>query len=133
MNVSEIMATDLQVVTQDSTVGDAVLVLTEEHITGLPVVDSKGGLVGVLSTTDVLQATAEKDDAEAREELFRDTQVAEIMTPRPETVSPGTDVREASARMLSLEVHRLFVEDNGRLVGVISQTDVVRAVAKEGI
>jgi CBS domain-containing protein len=51
------------------------------------------------------------------------------MTPRPYTVAPDEDVREAARQMLYAEVHRLFVAEGDRLVGVISTTDIVRAVA----
>jgi CBS domain-containing protein len=51
------------------------------------------------------------------------------MTPRPLTISPDTEVKEAAQQMLYLEIHRLFVEQQGRLVGVISQSDIVRGVA----
>ena len=51
------------------------------------------------------------------------------MTPRPFTVTPDDDVREAARQMLYADVHRLFVTDGDRLIGVISTTDIVRAVA----
>jgi CBS domain-containing protein len=129
MKVAEIMRTDLKTVTGDATIADATLVLSEAHVSALPVVDRRDHLVGVLSTTDVLNAAAETADPEARERLFEITQVNEIMTPRPLTIAPDADIKEAAQQMLYLEVHRLFVEEDGRLVGVISQTDIVRAVA----
>jgi CBS domain-containing protein len=54
--------------------------------------------------------------------------VRDIMTPKPHVIEPEADVREAAQRMLYTEVRRLFVEDDGRLVGVISQTDIAHAV-----
>jgi CBS domain-containing protein len=45
------------------------------------------------------------------------------------TVGPEVDVASAARQMLYSEVHRLFVEDRGKLVGVISQTDLIRALA----
>jgi CBS domain-containing protein len=51
------------------------------------------------------------------------------MTSWPETTSPQEDVREVARRMLAGKVKRMFVEDHGALVGVISQTDIVAAVA----
>jgi CBS domain-containing protein len=93
------------------------------------VVDGRGQVLGVLTTTDVLNAAAETAGSEERERLFDQTTVQEIMTPRPLTITPDTEVKEAAQQMLYLEVHRLFVEDDGRLVGVISQSDIVRAVA----
>jgi len=52
----------------------------------------------------------------------------EVMTPWPVTVDPDLDVRQAAQEMLYLNVQRLFVEFDGALVGVISQTDIVAAV-----
>jgi CBS domain-containing protein len=51
------------------------------------------------------------------------------MTPQPLTIDPDADVRDAARQMLYAEVHRLFVVSGNRLVGVISTTDIVRAVA----
>jgi CBS domain-containing protein len=123
------MRTDVKTVTPDATIADAVLVLAEAHISAVPVVNGRNRMIGVLSTTDVLNAAAETAGAEEREQLFDRTAVSEIMTSRPATISPDADVKEAAQQMLYLEVHRLFVEDKGELVGVISQTDIVRAVA----
>lgn len=54
--------------------------------------------------------------------------VAELVTPNPYLIQPDADVREAAKHMLYGDVKRLFVEDQGRLVGVISQTDIAHAV-----
>jgi CBS domain-containing protein len=129
MKVADLMRTDLKVVEPDATIQDAVITLADGHVSALPVVDPRGRLIGVLSTTDVLQAEADCESAEERERLFEDTTIREIMTSRPVTVLPDTDVREAARQMLYFEIHRVFVEDEGKLVGVLSQSDVVRAVA----
>ena len=129
MKVADLMQTDLKTVTPGTTVSEAVMVLAESHISALPVVEHRGQLVGVLSTTDILNAAAETASPEQREELFENTLVREIMTTRPKTIDIDADVKEAAQQMLYLEIHRLFVEDEGKLVGVISQSDVVRGVA----
>ncbi|KPJ88013.1 MAG: hypothetical protein AMS18_13885 [Gemmatimonas sp. SG8_17] len=129
MKVADLMETDVQVVQEDLTVAEAVVILAEGHIRGLPVVNRRNRMVGVLSTSDVLEAAAECSDAEERNALFERTIVAEVMTSRPKTISPNANVKEAAKQMLELEVHRLFVEQGGELVGVISQSDIVRAVA----
>lgn len=64
-----------------------------------------------------------------RERLFDETPVRDLMTPQSRVIRPDADMLEAAREMLDLDVHRLFVEDEGRLVGVISQTDIVAAVA----
>ena len=128
MKVAELMVSDVKAVASDMTVTDAVALMTEHHVSALPVVDGRSRLLGVLSTTDVLQATAEATDGRAREQVFA-APVADFMTPRPATVRLEADVKEAAQQMLYLEVHRLFVVEDGQLVGVISQSDIVRGVA----
>ncbi|HEX5634645.1 MAG TPA: CBS domain-containing protein, partial [Gemmatimonadales bacterium] len=85
--------------------------------------------LGVISTSDVLEAEAEAGDADQRATVLEETLVTDLMTPRAITVSPDTDVQEAARQMLYADVKRLFVERDGELVGVISQTDIVTAVA----
>jgi CBS domain-containing protein len=129
MKVADVMATDLQIVNDESTIADAVFALADAHVHGVPVADQHGRFVGVLSTSDVLEATAETNTTEEREELFARTLVRDLMTPRPKTIGPEENLKVAAQQMLYLEVHRLFVEVDGELQGVISQSDIVRAVA----
>jgi CIC family chloride channel protein len=129
MKVSELMQTDVQTIPPDAVVNDAVVSLAESHITGLPVVDGGGRLVGVISTTDILASEEEVEDPAARTALFEGTLVRDLMTPRPLTITPEASVKEAAQEMLYADVHRLFVIDGKRVVGVISTTDIVRAVA----
>ncbi len=129
MRVSEVMQTNLKVIGAADLVGDAVALLADNHVSGLPVVDADGRLVGVLSNSDILQALAEHTDPVERERVFEQTEVRELMTPRPQTITPDANLRDAAQRMLYLEVHRLFVERDGRLAGVVSTTDLVRTMA----
>jgi CBS domain-containing membrane protein len=129
MKVADLMRTDVKTVDIDATVGDAITTLADVHVSALPVTDTRGQVVGVLSTTDILGALSETTEPAAREQLFDETPVRDLMTPRSRVIAPDADVLEAAREMLSLDVHRLFVEDEGRLVGVISQTDIVAAVA----
>jgi CBS domain-containing membrane protein len=123
------MRTDVKTVDLDATVADAITTLADVHVSALPVTDARGQVVGVLSTTDILGALSETTDPEVREQLFEETPVCDLMTPRSRVIAPDADILEAARQMLYLDVHRLFVEDDGRLVGVISQTDIVAAVA----
>jgi CBS domain-containing protein len=129
MKVAELMRTKLKTISADATVADAVAALAEAEVSALPVLDRYGRAVGVLSTREILKAEHGLQSSRARNRLFDDTLVLEIMAPWPVTVVPEMDVRDAAREMLYLEVQRLFVEENGALVGVISQTDVVGAVA----
>jgi CBS domain-containing protein len=133
MKVAELMQTTLKTISADATVADAVSALAEAHVSALPVLDRFGRAVGVLSTRDVLRAEHAMTSPDARERLFEETLVLEIMAPWPVTIAPDADVRDAAREMLYLEVQRLFVEDRGALVGVISQTDIVGAVATQKV
>lgn len=129
MKVAELMRTDVKTVDRDATVADAISALADVHVSALPVTNGHGRLVGVLSTTDILCALSETTEPEMRERLFDETPVRDLMTARSRVIAPDADILEAARAMLSLDVHRLFVEDEGQLVGVISQTDIVAAVA----
>lgn len=131
MKVSDIMRTKLETVAPDVSVLDAVTTMAEQHVSALPVLDLHGAIVGVISNTDVLQAEAEADDTEARAALFESSTVSDLMTARVRTIEASATVAEAAQQMLHLEVHRLFVVEDGRLVGVVSQTDIVRSVAEQ--
>lgn len=129
MRVADIMQTSLETIGIDDPVADAVAILADRHISGLPVVSKRGQLIGVVSTTDVLQLLAEAPDVEHRAAILEGTLVREIMTAKPITVTPDESVREAARQMLYGEIHRLFVEYDGILVGVVTQSDIVGAVA----
>jgi CBS domain-containing protein len=129
MKVHTLMQSPVITVKRDMTIGEAIVMLADNHISALPVLDGTGRMIGVLSTTDVLEAEAAASDYASRDQLFDDTRVEDLMTTRPLTIAPDSDIREAARQMLYGDVHRLFVEDGDRLVGVISRTDVVRAFA----
>jgi CBS domain-containing protein len=129
MRVVDLMRTDLKTVDPEATIAEAVTILADGHISGLPVVDGRRRVLGVISASDVVLAIAEAASAADRERLFDQTRVREIMTTRPQVVAQETDVAEAARVMLYLEIHRLFVEEDGELVGVISQSDIAGAVA----
>ena len=129
MRVNELMQRNVKTVDMDAAVNEAVVTLADSHISALPVVDGAGRMVGVVSSTDVLTSEAEAPDARARETLLQDTTVRDIMTHRPLTVSPDTEVREAAQQMLYADIHRLFVVEGDQVLGVISTTDIMRAVA----
>ena len=128
MRVVELMQTDVKAIAPDASIAELVRSLAEARVSGLPVVDAEGHVIGVVSAGDVLRAAAEQDDGQARAALFQRVRVRDIMTPNPHVIEPDADSREAAKHMLYADVRRLFVEEQGRLVGVISQTDIAHAV-----
>lgn len=133
MPVADLMRTDLRTIAPEAIIAEAVELLADAHISGLPVVDAKHRLVGVVTTADILQAEAESGNGEARARLFDATTVRELMSSPPRTIAADADLREAAQQMLYLDVHRLFVVTEGALVGVLSQSDLVRALAQSRV
>lgn len=129
MKVADLMVVDLAVVNGDISIQEAVIQLADARVHAMPVVDRRGRLVGVLSSSDIVQTTAERRSAGGSDEIFEDTVVGDIMTTPPKTVGPDEDVRTAAQLMLQLDVHRLFVVQGTELLGVLAQSDIVRAVA----
>lgn len=122
MRVSELMQTTVVTAMPDTAIRDVIVSLTDAHISSVPVVDKHLRILGVLSASDLLAAEAEATDTEL-------SVASDLMTPRAVTIAPAAEMREAARLMLYADVHRLFVVEGDRLVGVISTTDVVRAVA----
>ena len=103
MRVADLMQTDVQTLPPDAVVNDAVVALAEARISAAPVVDRAGRMIGVVSTTDILASEEEAEDPEARETLFERTFVRDLMTPRPLTIVPEAEVKEAAQQMFCNE------------------------------
>jgi len=126
--VRQVMTADVVAIHPDQSVGELITQLADSRVSGLPVIDSRGRLLGVVSTTDLLAAFAEAGDDEARERLMQQT-ARDIMTPRGLVVEPNLELREAALQMEYGDIRRLFVEEEGQVVGVISRSDINRAYA----
>ncbi len=122
VTVADVMTREVLVLHAEISLRDAVVYLANQHVSGAPVVDARGHMAGAITSSDILQAESEGMDLDA-------TTVEEVMTRRTLTVSPDTELREAALAMEYGDVHRLFVEQDGALVGVISRSDVSRALA----
>jgi CBS domain-containing protein len=103
----------------------AAWALAHRGVSGAPVLDDDGQLVGVLSETDLLEARV--GDGLARNEA---TLVDDAMTPALLSVAPGDPVAEVVALMIAHRAHRVLVlGDAGELVGIITTVDVLRELA----
>jgi CBS domain-containing protein len=102
---------------------DAVGFLLEKKVTGAPVVDKSGRLVGILTEKDCLRLVA----AGIGGDLPRGS-VASIMTQNPETISPDMDVYFAAGLFLTRPFRRFPVVEDGKLVGAITRFDILRVI-----
>lgn len=109
--------------------------LDAHSVTALPVVDTHGGIVGVISEADVILEVVPRDPRmhqipSSVPETAPFARTKDVMSHRPITVTPATDVAEAVELMTSTSVKSLPVVEDGVVVGVVSRRDVVRALAR---
>jgi CBS domain-containing protein len=132
MLVREIMTAPAISVHMQSELDDALQLMAENRVTALPVVDESDRLVGVLSEIDVLRRAVEPDHR-AHAIPVHDgpplpTMVGEIMTRSPRTTTEASDVAEIIELFTVSSFKSLPVVRGERLVGVISRSDVIRAL-----
>ena len=116
---------DKQVVTvrPETRILDAIGLLLEKRVTGAPVVDRSGRVVGILTEKDCLRLVA----AGIQGDVPRGD-VASIMTPNPETIPPDMDIYYAAGLFLTRPFRRFPVVEDGRLVGAITRFDILRVI-----
>ncbi len=102
---------------------EAAILLVENQISGLPVLDSTGGLVGVLSEKDVL-----KHLIDVKEEKQHGILVKEYMSEMVWTLSPATALMAAAQILKDTNYGRLPVVDGGKLIGIISIHDCIQSM-----
>ena len=130
LRVADLMTIDPIVVSVDASIEDAEELLRHNRITGLPVVDLSGRLVGVISQTDLLYLQVPAVQALIRHHE-RGTRVGEVMSTPPVTITSTATTTEAARVMIRDRLHRLVaIDEHGRPVGVISAMDFVALAAE---
>lgn len=147
---SDVMVRRVVTVPADATLTEVERVLADNRISGVPVVDDEGCVLGVLSVRDLIEHHAEEGRQRRRGPSFYQIDAADfdedeldaydlpedpaataeqVMTPQVLSVSPDTPLRAVAALMVRQAVHRLLVQDDERMVGIVSAMDLLRAMA----
>ena len=150
--VKDVMNPDIMTVTEDMTTDELARYLTEREISGAPVVDAQGHLIGVVSMTDIGRQIAEPPEyASPRHPGFygdtaedptledlgqryveeRAVMVRDVMTPVIHQVPASAAVADAARIMIEHHIHRLVVTERNEPVGIITSMDLLRVVAGE--
>lgn len=122
--ISEYMDTEVPVVSHETPVIEAVDFLLDQKVTGAPVVDRTGNLVGIITETDLLKLLTEG----VRGEPPTDATVAEYMTRDVITIPPTVDIYYIAGMFLANKFRRLPVVEDGKIVGAITRYDLLRVV-----
>lgn len=146
--VADVMSHNPVVVQRETPLKEAIAILAERRISGLPVVDESGKLIGIISETDLMwqetgvtppayimfldsviylqnPATYDRDLHKALGQT-----VGDVMSKNPITVSPDKPLRDAARLMHDKSIHRLPILDSeGQVVGILTRGDIIRAMA----
>jgi CBS-domain-containing membrane protein len=141
VKVRDVMTTEVVTVGPKAAFGEMVDALLEHDISGLPVLDAKGNLVGIVTEADLIAKEAYTGEGRRRLGMLRDhlrgrdtswvkkasaRVAADVMTTTVDTVPPDEDVAVAARRMLDGRHKRLPVCARGRLVGIVSRHDLLK-------
>jgi CBS domain-containing protein len=151
----DVMQTQVVALSPDDPLHVAQRLFYEESIHGAPVVDERGTVVGMLTSTDILRAVIDaKDVAPAEPATYRDdldsvfgawnlapedfkervqdVVVGDYMTEELVHVSPDMPVHELARTLRENQIHRVLVLEDGSLCGIVSTFDLVGLLEKEG-
>ncbi|MFX0537796.1 CBS domain-containing protein [Ornithinimicrobium sp. Y1847] len=124
---AEIMTAEMHSVRDDQNLADAAALMRDHEVGALPVVDEKGTLIGIITDRDiVVRGVAEGADLSA-------TTAGSIAQGIVSTVDAGEDVQRIVDIMGDQQIKRLPVVQDGRLVGMISESDLARNVGNEHV
>ncbi len=151
MQVSELMTREVITVYPDTPVVEIARKMLQNDISGIPVVDRDGRLVGIVTETDLVVRNANVHfptflqilDARIyltstrhfEEELRRalGTVAADVMTREVQTVKPDDDISVAATLMVDRGLNPIPVLNDGRLEGIISRSDIIRHILAQEV
>lgn len=130
MVARDLMKTAVVTVGEDCPLSEVRGLFVEHHVNGLPVVDRRGRLVGVVTQQDVYLGAATRSEVAG---FGLEPRVRDVMTSPAIAVGEETEVADLCRLMSGLGVHRIPIVRNGKVAGIVSSIDVCRAVFEGSI
>jgi CBS domain-containing protein len=144
MKIKEVMVKKIITIRKEQTLIEAAQVLVKNNISGAPVVDKQGKLVGMLSEKDLFRALYPdvrdilkdvrlwlgKEKIKHRVDAKRGILVEKLMIKKIISIDPDAEILEAGSIMLTTKIHRLPVVKNKKLIGIVSRPDIFRNLLK---
>jgi len=124
IRVKDYMKRKLITFSPEQSINEVMEIILKQRITGGPVTDDKGDLVGIISDTDVMQVIG---DSRYHNMPVGDRTVADLMSTQVSTIDAEADIFDAATRFLKTGHRRFPVIENGKLIGQISRMDVIIA------
>ena len=142
MRVEDFMTRRVVTITPDTTLLAAAKLMLEHRVGGLPVLDASARIIGIFSESDLLREEGKGDDGSpwlqmmvgpngepAEPPPLDARKVGDVMTREPISIAPHASIAQACRLLHDHRLRRLPVVENGKLVGMIARSDLVRAVA----
>lgn len=147
MKARDIMSTNVITIKKDTTVEEIAKVLTDNNISGVPVVDDDNRVIGMVTQKDLLYKEVEprfppvvellggliflKGVKHYNEELKKlvGTKAEDIMTKNVITVNMDTEIERIAELMVENDINRIPVIDNKKLMGIVSRADIIKFIA----
>jgi CBS domain-containing protein len=148
LTARDVMTREVVTIGPEASVHDLAKLLEDRRISGVPVLNAQGMLVGVVTQSDLVQRSRDLELPPALNildlHLFLETpshfqkrlekllgnKVADVMTADPVTVTPDTSVQDIARLMSSKKVHTLPVVEAGKLLGIVGKLDLIRSLAE---
>ena len=121
MKIADVMQRPVYAATPSATAREVAVNLLMSRVSGFPIVDHTGALVGIVTELDLIRALRAGRDLEV-------TLAAEVMTAPVIAVDVGEDIESVMETLDVEQIIRVPVTSAGRLVGVVSRSDVIRAM-----
>ena len=121
--VSDIMVGTVEAIHRDKSIREAERIFISQEITGAPIMDDTGNLVGFVSKTDIIRFDSTGEDPTY-------ATLHEIANPNVFTIESSVPINEAAQKMLKEHIHHLVVINGNSMVGVLSAFDFVRLAAE---
>ena len=146
MKVKEVMTKKVITINKKATLKEAAKILIKNKISGAPVVDEKGNLVGLVSEKDLYKALypthaefyespglwVDLDRLEEKTKEASDKIVEGLMTGETLTVNQDTSVMQVGSMMLVRGIHRVIVTDQeGKIIGIVTRRDIFHNIFKK--
>lgn len=126
LKAKELMNTRVITIGKDEDICEAIRMMALNNITGLPVIDDDGTLVGIITAKDVLVLLCNSLDSTKLDQAVG--KVGDFMTSKVVCFEPQDDLSDIAECLSLNSFRRVPILDNGRLVGIISRRDVIRHI-----